>query len=112
MKRPRKFLITKRQVIHGLLASILLYFVFHSIYGNRGILTYFKISNQIEEKEKELDMIRAERLEIEHKVKALKPESLDADMLDEQARKNLGVVGVNEQAFVPQQLLEEETKSE
>jgi hypothetical protein len=32
-------------------------------------------------------------------------------MLDEQARKNLGVVGVNEQAFVPEALLEE-TKQE
>lgn len=102
MRRRRiNFIITKRQLLNGILSSILLYFIFHAIYGNRGILAYYSLSHQIEEAEKDLDNVRAEKLEIEHKVNSMKSESLDPDMLDEQARKNLGVAGASERVFLP-----------
>lgn len=102
MKISRKYGLTKKQIINGILASVLLYFIFHAIYGERGILAYFNLNQKIEKAEEELENIKAERLEIEHKVKSLKPESLDPDMLDEQVRKNLGVAGKQEEAFVPE----------
>ena len=101
MRRAGKYIVTKRQIINGILISVLLYFVFHAIYGNRGVLAYFNLTQKIDNAEKDLEIIRAERLEMEHKVKSLKPESLDPDMLDEQARKSLGVAGKKEEAFVP-----------
>lgn len=100
-KRRINFIITKKQLLHGILTSILLYFIFHAIYGNRGILAYYSLSNQIEEAEKELDLVKAEKMEIEHKVNSMRSESLDPDMLDEEARKNLGVAGSREKAFLP-----------
>lgn len=101
MRRTRKYIITKKQLIYGILVSILLYFIFHAIYGNRGILAYFNLQQKIEKAEDELEDIRTERLEIEHRVKSLTSESLDPDMLDEHARKSLGVAGKKEEAFVP-----------
>lgn len=101
MRRAKKYIITKRQIINGILISVLLYFVFHAIYGNRGILAYFNLQQKIEKAESELEDIRAERLEMEHKVRALKSESLDPDLLDEHARKSLGVAGTKEEVFVP-----------
>lgn len=101
MRRARKYIITRGQLVKGILISVLLYFVFHAIYGNRGILAYFNLQQKIDKAEEELENIRAERLEMEHKVKSLKSESLDPDMLDEHARKSLGVAGKKEEAFVP-----------
>lgn len=101
MMRSKKYIINKKQLVNGILLSVLLYFVFHAIYGNRGILAYFNLNQKIEKAEKELEEIRAERLELKHKVKLLKSDSLDPDMLDEQVRKNLGVAGNKEKAFVP-----------
>ena len=110
MRKEKTRAIGKRQMVSGILMAVLLYFVFHAIYGNRGIVAYFKLSQNIEESEKEFESLKAERLEMEHKVKSLKSESLDRDMLDEQARKGLGVAGEKEQAFVPEKLVEEETE--
>jgi len=101
MKRQRKHFANKKQIINGILACILVYFVFHAIYGNRGILAFFNLSRKITEAEQELENVRVERLDMEHKVQSLKAESLDPDMLDEHARKNLGIAGKKEKAFVP-----------
>lgn len=94
-------MISKRLVLHYLLAGILLYFIFHLIYGNRSIMAYFSLNKQIEAKSQELDLTKAERLELEHKVKSLKTESLDRDMLDEEARRSLGLANEKEQVFIP-----------
>jgi cell division protein FtsB len=112
MRKEKTSSIGKRQLVSSILMAILLYFIFHAMYGNRGIVAYFKLGSHIEKSEKELEELRAERLEIEHKVKSLKSDSLDRDMLDEQARKGLGVAGEKEQAFVPEKLLEEDKKAE
>jgi cell division protein FtsB len=91
---------TKRLIaFHVLVLVILLYFIFHAIAGNRGILAFFKTSQQMEQAAIELDNLRAERIALEHKVNLLKS-PLDKDMLDEQARKTLGVAGPNEKVVV------------
>ena len=94
-------IINKKQLLHYALAGVFLYFVFHVIYGNRGILAYFKLHSKIDQATEELDIVRAERLELEHKVKSLKTESLDRDVLDEEARRALGLASEKEMVFVP-----------
>ncbi len=87
-------------IIFNILLSLsLVYFTFHAIYGNRGIIAYFKLNQLLEKSHRELEILRAERIELEHKVKLLRPESLDKDMLDEQSRKVLGVASPKEQVF-------------
>ncbi len=80
--------------------SIIAYFAYHTIYGNRGLVAKREIEKKIEKAEKELEKIRSDRIEIEHKVKLLRPETLDKDMLEEQARKILGVAKKDEEVIV------------
>lgn len=93
--------INKKFLLHYLLIGVFIYFVFHLVYGNRGIVAYFKLHQQIDNTTEELDILRAERLELEHKVSSLRTESLDRDMLDEEARKSLGLATDKEKVFVP-----------
>ena len=93
--------INKKLLLHYALFGVFLYFVFHVIYGNRGILAYFKLHTKIDHATQELDVVRAERLDLEHKVNSLKTESLDRDMLDEEARRGLGLASEKEKVFVP-----------
>jgi cell division protein FtsB len=96
----------KRLIINLLLSLLLVYFVFHSFYGNRGIIAYFTLNQKLQKSYSELEDLRAERVELEHKVKLLRPESLDKDMLDQEARRVLGVASPNEKVFTDSSLKE------
>ncbi len=65
------------------------------------MLAYFKVNQRLEKSAKELEMLRADRIELEHKVKSLRSTSLDRDLLDEQARNILGVANPKEQVYLP-----------
>lgn len=73
-----------------LFSGIIFYFCYHMISGGRGILAYFKLNSQMLALESELEITRAERLTIEHKSNLLKSNSLDLDLLEEQAKRVLG----------------------
>ncbi len=68
--------------------------------GGRGILAYFKLNSQISTLHSELEMVRIERLTIEHKANLLKPDSLDLDLLEEQAKVILGYAKPKETLFI------------
>jgi cell division protein FtsB len=98
--RERKsFVFTKKTVFSALVLLMLLYFVFHSIYGSRGVIAYFKLQSELESSHKKLELLRAERLEIENRTKLLRPGSLDRDMLDETTRNVLGFSSPKEQIY-------------
>lgn len=78
-----------------------MYFIFHAIAGNRGVIAYLRLNDNIESIVKEADALKTERIELEHKVNLLKS-SIDLDMLDEQARKVLGLAKEEENVFVVQ----------
>lgn len=67
------------------------YIVSHVITGDRGVMSLLELSEKSKSLQKELDLLRSERINIEHKVKALRSDSLDLDLLDEQARKIIGL---------------------
>lgn len=92
----------KSSLLHYLLFGLLMYFAFHAIAGNRGMIAYFKLHSTIDSFADEADTLKAERIELEHKVNLLKS-SVDLDMLDEQARKVLGFSKEHENVFVVQQ---------
>ena len=79
---------------------LICYFCYHIISGGRGILAYFKLNSQISTLHSELEMVRAERLTIEHKANLLKPDSLDLDLLEEQAKTILGYAKPQETLFI------------
>jgi|TARA_B110000503_G_scaffold50990_1_gene82464 cell division protein FtsB len=71
-------------------AGIVCYFSYHMISGGRGMLAYLKLSSEISSVQSELELVRMERLDIEHSANLLKSESLDLDLLEEQAKRILG----------------------
>jgi cell division protein FtsB len=79
-----------------MVACILAYFGFHAIQGERGILTWLQLSNQIERTAWALDASRAEERRLEHRVGLLRADNLDPDMLDERARAVLNLAAPGE----------------
>ena len=75
------------------LASLALcgYFAYHAVQGDYGLLAWVKLDRDKAELAQELAEIRKVRLELEHRVSLLRPESLDPDMLDERARSSVNL---------------------
>jgi cell division protein FtsB len=72
------------------------YFGYHLIYGNHGVINLARVQHEIELKQAALEQIRLQRHALEHRVSLLRPESVDPDMLEEQARSRLGLTDRDE----------------
>ena len=72
------------------LSLVLFYFAFHLVTGERGLLAYVKLKGEIENKKHELSQIQEEKERLANKVVNIRDESLDLDLLEEVARKDLG----------------------
>jgi len=77
-------------------AAAVFYFAYHAVQGERGLLTMVHLGQQIDLADRELATVQAEREALERRVRLLRAESLDRDMLDERARATLGLIGPNE----------------
>lgn len=81
-----------RQIIGPVLAAtVFAYFAYHAVQGERGLLAWLKLSQQVQETEASLDRIKAKRMRLEARVRLLRPDSLDPDLLEERARATLGL---------------------
>jgi cell division protein FtsB len=67
------------------------YFVYHAVEGDRGVMAWLQISQQLAESKRSLATLAGERQEIAHRVALLSPSSIDPDLLDERARLMLNV---------------------
>lgn len=94
--------ISKKLFINTVISFIFAYFVFHCFYGNRGIISYLKLHKSLVEVQLELKELTSNRIDLEHKVVMLRPESLDKDLLDEKARYVLGLALPKESVFIVQ----------
>ncbi len=88
------------------IACIVSYFGFHAVQGDRGILTWLQLSNQIGQSRASLVLSQAEERRLAHRVALLRRDNLDLDMLDERTRAVLnharpGEVVVFFEAAVP-----------
>lgn len=68
------------------------YFCYHAVEGEHGINAYTRLTLQIQETEAALAEVTAERQILERRVNLLRADRLDADMLEEQSRRVLGMV--------------------
>jgi cell division protein FtsB len=69
--------------------STVLYFAYHGVNGERGLLAWRALEQQVASARAQLDRTRGEREALERRVKLLYAENLDPDMLDESARRLL-----------------------
>lgn len=76
--------------------SAVFYFVFCTIFGPKGLLEHNTLKNQVANKESiKQDLITKMQVK-QNMVEGMNLNSLDIDLLDEQARKVLGYAGKNE----------------
>lgn len=75
---------------------LVVYFALFAFEGDRGYSSYVQTSQQVVAAEEKLAEVTEQREGIERKVLALRPDSIDPDMLDEQARSELGFVKSDE----------------
>ena len=75
---------------------IFIYLVYFLINGQRGLLKYLYLTKQAHEYNSTLTNLMAENNYYLDRTKRLKPNSLDLDYLDEQARKKLGFTHSND----------------
>lgn len=73
-------------------AAMMVYFGYHAVQGDRGLIAWWNLRFEIEKTNEELSRVTAERQAMENRVALLRPQNLDRDMLEERARLMLGVV--------------------
>ncbi len=80
-----------RRICRSLLIAVaLFYLMFHALHGEQGLYALLIESRKKEQLQAELDKLKAEHAQLEHKVTHLRSANLDPDLLDEQARRLLG----------------------
>lgn len=68
------------------LASLVAYFSYHAVEGDRGLNAWWRLSQKIEMAQGTLDALQSQRTTLEARVALMRPDSLDPDMLEERAR--------------------------
>lgn len=80
----------------ALLIVLCAYFVYHALHGEHGLWALRELEARAITLEARAQEIAAQRAALEARVALLRPDSLDLDMLDEQARRQLGVLHPDE----------------
>ena len=75
---------------------IFIYLVYFLINGQRGLLKYLYLTKQAEQYDNTLANLQNDNDFYLDRTKRLKPNTVDLDYLDEQARKKLGLIDKNE----------------
>ncbi|MFZ5669777.1 MAG: FtsB family cell division protein [Pseudomonadota bacterium] len=72
------------------LTGLIVYFVFHGLTGERGVLLRSQRQALLQAKTQELAVLRTRRMDLEARARLLRDGSLSADLLEERARSLLG----------------------
>ena len=72
------------------------YFGYHAQNGSYGLQSLERLEAEAETLRAQVDRLKAERAAIERKVAWLKPDSLDADVVDTEARTSLNLIRPDE----------------
>ncbi len=100
VKRPRLRSFFTALGLYVLAALLIGYFGVNAYSGDHGIRAREELDRQIAALNKQLDEATAERDLWQRRVKLLRPESIDPDMLDERARALLDFVDPRELVLI------------
>ncbi len=82
--------LSQKAIAPFLTFAVVGYFIYHSTQGERGILAWIHLQDRLHQAQQQLDQTVNYRKILEEKVKGLRPESLNRDLLDQQVRLLLG----------------------
>ena len=71
-------------------ACLIVYFIYHAVQGDRGLIAFWQLTKQVTQAENTLSILSRKRAQIQNRVTLLNPYSLNSDMLEERARFMLG----------------------
>lgn len=90
---------------------VIFYFLFITIFGAKGLIQYHLLQEKIAQKEHIKKDIKSRVQNKQNMVDAMDKDSLDVDLLDEQARKSLGYSGKNEVVIYQDEQQEKKKKN-
>jgi cell division protein FtsB len=82
-------------------AGVVGYFAYHAFHGQRGIEAQRNFEVEIATLKSDLSRLEQQRHTLEAKVAQLRPEGVDRDILDEEARTQLGWLNPNDRVVIP-----------
>lgn len=80
----------RRFVVPIVMLVLAFYFAFYMVFGPRGLLALQRAEAELQAAQRHHSTLKARREALEHNVRLMRPDSLDPDMAEEQARRNLG----------------------
>ncbi|WP_339561329.1 septum formation initiator family protein, partial [Pseudomonas sp. EA_65y_Pfl1_P113] len=86
----------RRAIAPAALMIVGVFFGGYAIFGPNGALAYGDIERQLAVKQQQLAMLDKTRAELKNRVDLLDPKHADPDLVDELARKDLGVAHQDE----------------
>jgi cell division protein FtsB len=87
-------------LLHVSAFTLIGYFAFHAFHGNYGLEAKKGYEEDIIRLTLARDELRLERAELERHVALLRPESIDPDMVEELARRDLGFAHPNDLVMI------------
>jgi cell division protein FtsB len=72
------------------------YFAYHLVQGDRGLIAWLRLTQEVKEAKATLAQVDGERQALDRRVNLLRPDHLDRDMLDERARATLNLAAPDE----------------
>ncbi|MEQ8227284.1 MAG: septum formation initiator family protein [Rhodospirillales bacterium] len=81
---------TRAAIAPFLLILMVAYFGISFVQGDRGLLAWIRLNDEIAVAQADLGELQDQRMRLEHRTRLLRPDGLDLDMLDERARALLG----------------------
>lgn len=86
----------RRLAPHILAGLVALYFAFHIIQGDRGLIAFAQLERDIAAAESKLVTLHMVRQALEKQVDMMRSRHIDADLLDERAREILNLIRPDE----------------
>lgn len=87
---------SRQAIVPTFAICVTAYFGYHLVQGDYGLVSWLRLTHEIEQTRAELAQISSEREALERRVNLLRPESLDRDMIEERARVTLGFAHEND----------------
>jgi len=72
------------------------YFAYHLAEGDRGLLAWIQVTQELRLAKQTLSTVATDRAALEHRVSHMRPDHVDPDLLDAQARRTLDVAAPDE----------------
>jgi len=72
------------------------FFFWHAVHGQRGLKAGEEYEQKLTQLKFERDLLKLQRLQLEHRLALIKGEKVDADILEDEVRKTLGRTHKNE----------------